>query len=146
MCRSSAAVFARLGNKFLMTTPQFQILVVEDDKISRDLICEMLELLGHAAHGVPTAEEAVELLGSGRRFNVLLADINLPGMSGIALAEIAVKSMPSIKVIFASGFGYLVTDKTDFDFMLLPKPYGFEQLKHALEHMSVTGTSPTNDR
>jgi CheY-like chemotaxis protein len=120
---------------FLMTPPQFQILVVEDDKSSRHLICEMLELLGHAAHSVSNAEEAVELLRSGRRFHVLLADISLPGMSGIALAEIAVKSMPSIKVIFASGFGYLVTDKTDFDFMLLPKPYGFEQLKHALEHV-----------
>lgn len=129
-----------------MTPPQFQILVVEDDNNSRALICQMLELLGHAAHGVSTAEEAVEFLNSGKHIHVLLADINLPGMSGIALAEIAVKSMPSIKIIFASGFGYLVTDKTDFDFMLLPKPYGFEQLKHALEYASAASTKPVNNK
>jgi two-component SAPR family response regulator len=99
----------------------------------------MLELLGHAAHCVRTAEEAIEPLNSGK-FEILLADINLPGMSGIDLAELAVKTVPGIKIIFCSGYGYLVTDKTDFDFVLLPKPYGLEQLKHALQ--SVTRVPP----
>jgi CheY-like chemotaxis protein len=115
-----------------MSTQPFQILVVEDHPSARDLLCEMLTMLGHHAHCVSTAEQAVEPLKSGR-FNVLIADITLPGMSGIALAEMAVKSVPDLKIIFASGYGYLVADKTDFDFTLLPKPFGLNQLQHALD-------------
>jgi DNA-binding NtrC family response regulator len=92
----------------------------------------MLTVLGHRAHCVSTAEEAIDPLNSGR-FNVLLADINLPGMSGIALAGLAAKAVPGIKIIFASGYGYLVTDKTDFNFTLLPKPFDLAQLEHTLK-------------
>jgi CheY-like chemotaxis protein len=115
-----------------MPTSPLQILVVEDHESSRDLLCEMLKMLEHGVHCVPTAEEAIEPLKSGQ-FNVLLADINLPGISGISLAEMAVKIVPGLKIIFASGYGYLVTDKTDFQFTLLPKPFDLAQLRHALK-------------
>jgi CheY-like chemotaxis protein len=119
-----------------------QILVVEDNPHSREIICEMLAVLGHSASSVTSAEDAVEIL-QDRKFDVLLADINLPGMSGIDLAEKAVKDMPGLKVIFASGYGYLVTDKTDFNFMLLPKPYGMPQLRHALSSVFPDNAPPS---
>lgn len=112
-----------------MPTPLF--LVVEDDPASRHVVCEMLAALGHAAHAAGTAEDAVQALKSGR-YSILLTDINLPGMSGIDLANLAVKHMPTMKVIFVSGYGYLVADKTDFDFVLLSKPYGLQQLTDAI--------------
>lgn len=93
----------------------------------------MLSILGHRMHCVSSAEEAVDFLKNGE-VDVLLADINLPGMSGVELADIAVKSVEELRIVFASGYGYLVADKTDFEFTLLPKPYGLAQLKHALEH------------
>lgn len=92
----------------------------------------MLLVLGHEPVGASSAEEALETL-KGKVFDVLLADINLPGMSGIVLAEKMVAEVPHIHVIFASGFGYLVADKTNFQFTLLPKPYGLDQLRLALE-------------
>jgi CheY-like chemotaxis protein len=117
-----------------MPISPLQIVVVEDHQSSRELLCEMLTMLGHGVYCVSTAEDAIGPLNSGR-FNVLLADINLPGMSGIALAELAAKAVPSIKIIFASGYGYLVTDKTDFDFTLLPKPFDLAQLEHVLNRL-----------
>ncbi len=119
-------------NIYLMTSPQLHILVVEDNESARELIGEMLAVLGHVTSCAASAEEALEAL-EDKCFDVLLADINLPGMSGIMLAENVVKKLPAIHVVFASGFGYLVADKTDFQFTLLPKPYGLSQLKHALE-------------
>ncbi|HEV2610815.1 MAG TPA: response regulator [Noviherbaspirillum sp.] len=110
----------------------FHILVVEDDKSTQEMLCQMLGLLGHHPHCVSSAEEADEPLKT-RHFDILFADIQLPGMSGIDFAEIAVKTTPGIKVIFASGFNYLVTDKTSFKFTLLPKPYGLDQLQNAIE-------------
>jgi CheY-like chemotaxis protein len=117
-----------------MATSPLHVLVVEDHQNSRDLLCEMLGVLGHHAYCVSTAEAAVEPLKSGN-FNVLIADINLPGMSGIDLAQMAVKNIPDLKVIFASGYGYLITDKTDLDFVLLPKPFNLAQLKRAINHL-----------
>jgi CheY-like chemotaxis protein len=114
-----------------MPTSSLQILVVEDHENSRALLCEMLTMLGHNVLCIPSAEEAIEPLRNGE-FNVLIADINLPGMSGISLAQMAVKIVPRMKIIFASGYGYLVTDKTDFEFTLLPKPFDLSQLRHAL--------------
>jgi CheY-like chemotaxis protein len=110
---------------------ELQVLVVEDNQNSRELLSEMLTVLGHAVESVTSAEDALGVLGR-RNFDVLMSDINLPGMSGIELAETALADAPEMKVIFASGFGYLVADKTEFDFILLHKPYSFAQLQHAL--------------
>lgn len=115
-----------------MTSSKLQVLVVEDNESARELVGEMLAVLGHDACCSASAEEAIEALKK-KTFDVLLADINLPGMSGIVLAEKVIRKLPAIRVVFASGFGYLVADKTDFPFTLLPKPYGLDQLKHAVE-------------
>lgn len=110
---------------------QLNLLVVEDHRYSRELLCDMLRILGYVAQCVETAEDAVALLAS-QRFDVLLADINLPGMSGIDLAHVAVKAVPDIGIVFVSGFGYLVADKTDFPFILVPKPFNLARLKDAV--------------
>lgn len=111
------------------------LLIVEDGRNSRDLLCEMLKLCGHTVYGVGTAEEGVALL-SRTRFDALFADINLPGVSGIELAKTAVKLAPGITIVFASGYGFLLSEKTDFEFFLLPKPYGLQQVKYAIEHIA----------
>jgi CheY-like chemotaxis protein len=108
-----------------------QILVVEDNRNLLDILCEMLAALGHRAHGVASAEEALAQL-SRQHFRVLLADIQLPGMSGIELARAALRIAPSMRIIFSSGYGYLVADKLDFDFVLLHKPYFMHQLADAV--------------
>lgn len=118
------------------------LLVVEDGRNSRDLLCEMLTVFGHAVHGVATAEEAIALLES-TRFDVLFADINLPSVSGTELARTAVKLTPGIKIVFASGYGFLLCEKMDFDFFLLPKPYGLSQVKYALDHVGAV-TNPAH--
>lgn len=114
-----------------------RILVVEDNPESRELLLEMIGIAGHDAHAAATAEEALTTLENAP-FDVLLTDINLPKMSGLELAQKAVKVLPQLKVIFASGFGFLVidNDRIDFDFILLSKPYSLLQLKHALARMA----------
>lgn len=129
LCLSPSAIgFYRMSASKNLS---LELLVVEDHRQSRQLLCEMLTVLGHTARCVETAEEALSALRK-KKFDVLLADINLPGMSGIELASIAVDISPGIGIVFATGFGYLVSDKTDFDFILLPKPYGLAQLKNVL--------------
>jgi CheY-like chemotaxis protein len=118
--------------QFEMVETPLQILVVEDNEDSRDLLGEMLRVLGHEAHCVSNAESAIQCF-DGLRIDVLLADISLPGMSGIELAASLTARTPALRVIFASGFGYLIADRMEFDFILLPKPYSLLQLEHALD-------------
>ncbi len=115
-----------------MTRSSLRVLVVEDNQAFLQVLCEILEKFGHRPHGVPCAEEAIALLQK-HSFHVLIVDIQLPGMSGIELAKIVASTVPGIKVIFSSGFSYLLTDALDFDFTVLHKPYFLNQLKHAIE-------------
>ncbi|HEY8605483.1 MAG TPA: response regulator [Noviherbaspirillum sp.] len=124
-----------------MTRAIAPILVVEDDAATRSLLCEMLVVLGYRTASAGSAEEAIELIDNGGgTYSVLLADIALPGMSGITLAEIAIQKIPGLQVIFASGNGFLVADKTDFEFRLLPKPYDLNQLQMVLADVTVFAT------
>jgi CheY-like chemotaxis protein len=109
-----------------------KVLVVEDNQQLLHVVNEMLRLLGHEVHGFMTAEAALAAFHA-QAFDVLLTDINLPGMSGIELATAAAEKQPGIHIVFASGFGYLVSEKLPFSFTLLQKPYNFAQLRHALE-------------
>lgn len=121
-----------------MSMPQLNVLVVEDNAESRSLVSEMLAMLGHKVLAVETGEAALAILPN-HQFDILLADINLPGMSGVELAQAAVEIMPPLKVIFASGFGFLVVDndRINFDFLLLSKPYSLMQLKDAMARIGA---------
>lgn len=115
-----------------------RILVVEDNPESRELLLEMIAITGHDAHAVISAEEAGFAL-QNEQFDVLLTDINLPKMSGLELAQNAVLTWPQLKIIFASGYGFLVidNDRINFQFSLLSKPYSLVQLEDALARIAV---------
>ena len=63
--------------------------------------------------------------------DILFADVGLPGMRGPELAEEAVKLRPSLKVVFASGYGDIATTTLQ-GFSRLGKPYQQDQLAEAL--------------
>lgn len=111
-----------------MNTASLLFLVVEDNEDFLHILCDMLQSLGHRTRPAVSAEDAVALIAQ-ERFDVLLADISLPGMSGIDLARRAVKVAPGIRIIFSSGYGYLLSDALDFEFDLLHKPYFVNQLR-----------------
>jgi YesN/AraC family two-component response regulator len=60
-------------------------------------------ILGHRAQGVSNAEDALNALAAAM-FDVLLTDVNLPGMSGVNLVRKAVMDIPDLKIIFSSGW------------------------------------------
>lgn len=124
-----------------MSAP-LRALVIEDSPNSRDLLCEMLAVFGHHVQAAATAEDAIALFETNH-FDVLFTDINLPGKSGIDLASAAVKIAPDVKIVFASGYGFLVADRTEFDFFLLPKPYGLDQLKYVLDQVTDSSNRET---
>lgn len=112
-----------------------RILVVEDNVDAQQLVCELLETLGHAPHGVASGEEGRKVLGE-KPFDVLFTDVNLPGMSGVDLAREARGHFPSLAVIFASGYGAAIARNVGFDSYSLPKPYDIDQLQDILKKIA----------
>lgn len=121
----------RARRLFSMKTAPLLFLVVEDNETFLHILCEMLHALGHRTERAVSAEDALDLMKQ-QRFDALLADITLPGMSGIDLAKQVVKAVPGIRIIFSSGYGYLLSDALDFEFDLLHKPYFLNQLRQVI--------------
>ncbi len=81
-----------------------RILLIEDDDLIRELIAEHLGEQGFEVSGLAFAEDALVLLGSGERIDVLVTDIDLgDGLTGMDVADVARARHPDIELIFISG-------------------------------------------
>lgn len=108
-----------------------RILVVEDHPDAREAVCEILEVIGHHAEGVGSAEEALGVMRE-RTFDILLTDVVLPGMTGIELARQAIERMPALCCIFSSGLDLPAETQLDCAWAALRKPYTSEQLQETI--------------
>jgi two-component system cell cycle response regulator CpdR len=82
-----------------------RILLADDDAAARNLVQRALAGDGHAVTCTQDGAEALEQLESASaRFDVLVADVQMPGIDGIALAEKSLKLQPKLRVILISGF------------------------------------------
>jgi two-component system chemotaxis sensor kinase CheA len=83
------------------------VLLVDDSAFFRNMLMPVLKAAGYAVTAVAGAHEALALLKQGRAFDVLVTDIDMPGMDGFALAE-AVRGEPRFQdmpVIALSSIG-----------------------------------------
>nr|WP_277967741.1 PAS domain-containing protein [Sphingomonas echinoides] len=96
------------------------VLLVEDDDMIRRNSAEMLQASGYAVVDAASAEEAISAIRTVP-IDVLVTDINLPGMSGLELARTARAQRPELGIVFASGD--LTVIETDVAAVKLPKPY-----------------------
>jgi PAS domain S-box-containing protein len=107
------------------------VLVVEDEALVRMSALDMVEALGFAALQAATGREALKLLKSETRIDILFTDVGLPDMKGPALAEQALKLRPELKVVFASGYASDAAPGAA-DVGYLAKPYDRDALEQAL--------------
>ena len=62
------------------------LLFVDDSPFFRNMLTPVLKAAGYEVTAVPTGQEALALLKGGRRFDVLVTDLDMPGMDGFSLA------------------------------------------------------------
>ncbi|MEN0076555.1 MAG: PAS domain-containing protein [Paracraurococcus sp.] len=81
------------------------VLVVDDEPTVRMLVSEVLGELGYAAIEAGDGAAGLQLLRSGRRIDLLVTDVGLPGgMNGRQLADAARELRPGLKVLFITGY------------------------------------------
>ncbi len=113
-----------------------RIIVVEDNADFRDLLCEMLLMLGHDVISVISAEEALDSLEE-QQADILISDVSLPGISGVELAKKVHAALPQVKIILSSGYGESIASQLKFEVTVLSKPYSLTQLAEALDPVAT---------
>lgn len=113
-------------------TMSMRIAVAEDEHASRNILCRLLEALGHEViHAVADGSELLEVC-LGDDIDLVVLDLDMPIMDGLATAE--VYSMKGIPVVLVSGH-------SDVDEIVLEhepvssclrKPASLESLRRAI--------------
>jgi signal transduction histidine kinase len=97
-----------------MSAPLARILVVDDESELRVALCRTLEAQGYATSGAVSGLEALNLLraaavGETARFDILITDLMMPFMDGIALLREASAIDPDLVSVVMTGHGTIAT-------------------------------------
>jgi CheY-like chemotaxis protein len=106
------------------------VLVVDDDDVIRRLLDVQLSRLGYSVTTAADASEAIER-HAGRRIDVLVTDVVMPGMDGPELASAMREANPDLRVLFLSGYGTGAASQGAVAF--LQKPFSSDELAAALD-------------
>ena len=131
-----------------------QVLLVEDETRLREMLTRAVQEMGFVPTAAPQAEAALRLLEQRgeRGFDILIVDLNLPGMGGMELLEQARARWPTTQAIVLTGFGDLDAAKLAIrldvvDFLSKPCPLG--ELEVALDRarnrrLKAAGVDPAS--
>lgn len=109
------------------------VLVVEDNAEVGEFSTQLLHDLGYETVLASSAEQALQLLGhEAARFNLVLSDVVMPGMDGVALGREIRSRWPNLPVVLNSGYANVLADDGHHGFELLHKPYSVEDLSKVL--------------
>lgn len=113
------------------------ILVVEDEPVVRSLVIEVLNDLGYQTLEAGEATEALPIIESSQRIDLLITDVGLPGMNGRQLADIARVQRAGLKVLFATGYSEsaIASDYLAADMAVITKPFAIDTLATKVRKM-----------
>mgnify|MGYP000104807082 CR=1 FL=1 len=80
-----------------------RILIAEDNDNMRDFLARALRRAGHMVAVVEDGLAAAAVLES-HDFDLLLADVVMPGLDGVELAKRVARAQPEIRIVFITGF------------------------------------------
>jgi DNA-binding NtrC family response regulator len=117
-----------------MTKPR--LLLVDDDKDALDGLINILRRDGYQVAGVLSGYEALNSL-SKKSFDVIITDLNMPGMHGFTLIHEVRKRKEPIAIVIITANSSVKTgvnagENIEYDYFL-QKPVNIEELKSVLE-------------
>ncbi len=114
-----------------------RILIAEDDESMRGFLARSLERAGYDVEA--TADGlAAEAAITDRNFDLLIADIVMPGIDGVELARRACLERPELRVMFITGFAAVALqarENSPSDTRILSKPFHLRELVDQVKEM-----------
>jgi len=115
-----------------------RILIAEDDSSMRHFLAMALQRAGHEVEACEDGLSALETLAKDSAFDLLLADIVMPGMDGIELSQKAMEISKSLKVMFITGFAAVALGQRNpvrETARVLSKPFHLKELVDQIEDL-----------
>jgi len=113
-----------------------EVLLIDDDELIQSSMQAILAVLGHKVMAATSGEEALEKLQAGSRPDVVILDMNMPGLGGAGTLPRLRALLPKVPVLLATGR----VDQAALDLTrahpkvtLLPKPFSVKELQQKLE-------------
>ena len=117
------------------------ILVVEDDRLLRQVAVETLTEEGYSAVGTDNADAALETLQALPTVSLLITDVNMPGMSGLELVWLVHERYPMLQLLVISGRERIDTKSLPVNASFLGKPFTarmfLDEVKRLLDPLST---------
>jgi DNA-binding NtrC family response regulator len=114
-----------------------RILFVDDEEFLVDIVPQMLKRLGYETVATTSPIEALEIFQSRPQdFDLIIADITMPKMTGEKLAQEILKIRPDIPIILSTGYNTILKKKNAklskiADFLM--KPFTMMQLATSVQ-------------
>lgn len=113
-----------------------RLLVAEDDEAVRAFLEKAFELDGHEVRTAEDGAMALEVLvEEGGAFDLLLTDIQMPVMDGIALALSAVRDFPDLPILLMTGYANQRERAHGLDALVedvIMKPFSLADIREAV--------------
>jgi PAS domain S-box-containing protein len=115
---------------------KLSFLVVDDEQQVRELMVEILNLLGHKTFSAVDGKEAMEIFNNNPDIDIVALDLTMPEMDGVETFQRMIQIKPDVKVILCSGYSpeeiKVRFTKGCIPAAFLKKPYGLSALKSAI--------------
>jgi two-component system, cell cycle response regulator CpdR len=110
-----------------------RILLADDEAATRDLVARALIADGHSVEVMESGTEALgRLAGGPQQFDLLVTDVNMPGMDGLQLAAEARALNPTLAIVLMSGLVEHLDRAKALNiqgFMTIAKPFTLDQIR-----------------
>ncbi|HUJ77279.1 MAG TPA: response regulator [bacterium] len=117
---------------------------MDDDELIRMAVTPLLTSLGHEVHTAEGGAEALERLRDGLQVDLVVLDLNMPGLNGAQTLERLLELRPAQKVLLATGY----SDDSIAPLMegrpgvsSLRKPFNLRELRTKLESIDGLGAA-----
>lgn len=120
-----------------------EILVVEDQAAIREVLSEAIIEAGYSVVQAKDGDEGLEaVISAPRPFDLIITDVNMPGISGIELCRRAKSHAPQTKVLCMSGhMSEMLGDSEPIKYPFIAKPFTIAELLKSVEAQLETEAS-----
>ncbi|HJV49517.1 MAG TPA: PAS domain S-box protein [Geothrix sp.] len=127
---------------------RLRVLLVDDDELIREAVAPMLEVLGHAVVAANDGFDAIRLLKAGLKADLVILDMNMPGLNGAETLPRILELRPDMPVIMATGYSDhevapLLEGRPTVS--SLRKPFSLKEVRQAIAGVRVRGAAPMRD-
>ena len=104
-----------------------KVFLVEDEPFLRMDLADQLQRLGWRVAEAGTADEAIRQVVGGLAFDLLVTDVNMPGMAdGLDLAKVTRQTLPGTRIIVMSGLHIPHSEQHSFYDLFWEKPVSLD--------------------